>query len=178
MNNATKNLYWLGLAPLLVAAVSITDTLLLSATLCIVWLFTAIAMWPLQKLVSAAIRWFAIATIAAAAITSCELLMRAFFYDNWIRLSFFLPLLIGNITLFISAERQIESNSPSLDWSSAFTVIGQGITLIVIAAIREFAAPDNAAPLAFIAAALIIAGVKRFGLIPPLVAPTNTGRNI
>lgn len=178
---------FLGLVPLLAASVSLKIALVFIVAMLIVMATSVLFAWLLRHYVAASMRVLVISTLIAGSTGCGNLLAAAFAYDQTQQLDFLLPLLASNVLVFAHLYRilgmQFDSFYAMLRESTKLMTVATA-TLLIVAVIAQFVSADNALPLTFIVAAILIALHKQFEKtrtgnkksVEELPAPDSTSR--
>lgn len=136
--NNTGLVQLLGLCPLLAVTSTIVNGLGLGIATTMTLLISNVTVSLVRKQLRTEIRIPAFVLIIACAVTAIELFMQAFFYDLFLVLGIFIPLIVTNCCIIARAEVFATRNEllPSIVDALA---MGLGFTLVLVAlgAMRE-----------------------------------------
>lgn len=128
----------LGLCPLLAVTNTVINGLALGLATMLTLMVSNLSVSVLRGLLKPEIRIPAFVLIIACVVTVIELLMHAFFYDLFLVLGIFIPLIVTNCAIIGRAEAFASRNSPWPSLVDGFaTGLGFCITLVMLGALRE-----------------------------------------
>lgn len=131
----------LGLCPLLATSSSLVNGLSMGLATTLVLLLSALLVSALRKNIAASVRLPTFMLIIAGSVTAVELLMKAYFYELYLALGIFIPLIVTNCIIIGRAEAFSSKNAVRQSLLDAF-IMGMGFTwvIVVLGAIREILA--------------------------------------
>jgi len=128
----------LGLSPLLAVTDTVVKGLALGLATMLTVMLSNLFVSLLRGVLKAGIRIPAFVLIIASVVTVIQLLMQAFFYDLYLALGIFIPLIVANCVILERAEVFASKNGPLPSVLDGFaTGLGFGITLVLLGALRE-----------------------------------------
>jgi electron transport complex protein RnfE len=128
----------LGLCPLLAVTNTVINGLALGLATMLTLMVSNLSVSVLRGLMRPEIRIPAFVLIIASVVTVIELLMHAYFYDLFLMLGIFIPLIVTNCAIIGRAEAFASRNTPWPSLLDGFaTGLGFCITLILLGALRE-----------------------------------------
>jgi electron transport complex protein RnfE len=128
----------LGLCPLLAVTNTVVNGLALGLATMLTLMVSNLSVSALRGLLKPEIRIPAFVLIIASVVTVIELLMHAFFYDLFLVLGIFIPLIVTNCAIIGRAEAFASRNAPWPSLVDGFaTGLGFCITLVLLGALRE-----------------------------------------
>lgn len=170
----------LGLIPLLGIATALSSALLLIAITLGALLLTSVVAWGVRNAIPESMRLLVVMALVAGAIGCSEAFALAFAYDSTQSLEFLLPLVASNILLFAHIDTILRGRFASITMMTRATLSVMGVTAAtwsIVGTVAQFIAADNALPLVFVAAALLIALHNRWlRREPPPITPTPRKR--
>lgn len=131
----------LGLCPLLATSSTLVNGLAMGLATTIVLLLSALLVSLLRQHIQASVRLPTFMLIIAGSVTAVELLMKAYFYEIYLALGIFIPLIVTNCMIIGRAEAFASKNAVKNALFDAL-VMGTGFTwvIVVLGAIREILA--------------------------------------
>lgn len=131
----------LGLCPLLATSSSLVNGLSMGLATTLVLLLSALLVSALRKNIAPSVRLPTFMLIIAGSVTAVELLMKAYFYELYLALGIFIPLIVTNCIIIGRAEAFSSKNAVRQSLLDAF-IMGMGFTwvIVVLGAIREILA--------------------------------------
>ncbi len=128
----------LGLCPLLAVTNTVVNGLALGLATLLTLILSSLTVSLLRGLLRPEIRILAFVLIIASVVSMIELLMHAFFYDLYVVLGIYVPLIVTNCVIIGRAETFASKNKllPSVLDGFA-TGLGFSITLVLLGALRE-----------------------------------------
>lgn len=131
----------LGLCPLLATSTSLVNGLAMGLATTVVLLLSGLLVALFRHHIKASVRLPTFMLIIAGSVTSVELLMKAYFYDLYLALGIFIPLIVTNCIIIGRAEAFSSKHNVSQSLLDAF-IMGMGFTwvIVVLGAIREILA--------------------------------------
>jgi electron transport complex protein RnfE len=130
----------LGLCPLLAVSNTVINGLALGLATMLTLMVPNLSVSLMRSLLRPEIRIPAFVLIIASVVTVIELLMHAFFYDLYLVLGIFIPLIVTNCAIIGRAEAFASRNTPVLSLLDGFaTGMGFCISLVLLGALRELA---------------------------------------
>ena len=128
----------LGLCPLLAVSASVVNALGLAIATMFVLMISNLSVSLIRNLLSNTVRLPIFVMIIATAVTTTELLMKAYTYELYQILGIFLPLITTNCIILSRADAFAAKNPiiPSL-YDGFIMSVGFGTVLVVLGAIRE-----------------------------------------
>lgn len=130
----------LGLCPLLAVTNTLVNGLALGLATILTLMASNFSVSVMRGLLRPEIRIPAFVLIIASVVTVIELLMHAFFYDLYLVLGIFIPLIVTNCAIIGRAEAFASRNRPLPSLMDGFaTGIGFCFTLVLLGALRELA---------------------------------------
>ncbi|PIE42409.1 MAG: electron transport complex subunit RsxE [Gammaproteobacteria bacterium] len=128
----------LGLCPLLATSTTIINGLAMGMATTIVLLLSALLVSLSRHRIDTSIRLPAFMLIIAGSVTAVELLMKAYFYELYLALGIFIPLIVTNCIIIGRAEA-FSSKHPIRDSLFDALVMGIGFTWVIalLGGIRE-----------------------------------------
>ena len=128
----------LGLCPLLAVTSTVVNALALGIATLTTLALSNLLVSLLRNFLRDEIRIPAFVLIIASIVTVIELTMNAFFYDLYIVLGIFIPLIVTNCVIIGRAEAFASKNSPQMALLDG-AMMGPGFTfaLVVLGAMRE-----------------------------------------
>jgi electron transport complex protein RnfE len=128
----------LGLCPLLAVTNTLINGLALGLATMLTLMVSNLSVSMLRGLMRPEIRIPAFVLIIASVVTVIELLMHAYFYDLFLMLGIFIPLIVTNCAIIGRAEAFASRNTPWPSLLDGFaTGLGFCITLVLLGALRE-----------------------------------------
>ena len=128
----------LGLCPLLAVTNTLINGLALGLATMLTLMVSNLSVSILRGLMRPEIRIPAFVLIIASVVTVIELLMHAYFYDLFLMLGIFIPLIVTNCAIIGRAEAFASRNTPWPSLLDGFaTGLGFCITLVLLGAVRE-----------------------------------------
>ena len=128
----------LGLCPLLAVTNTVINGLALGLATMLTLMVSNLSVSVLRGLMRPEIRIPAFVLIIASVVTVIELLMHAYFYDLFLMLGIFIPLIVTNCAIIGRAEAFASRNTPWPSLLDGFaTGLGFCITLVLLGALRE-----------------------------------------
>jgi electron transport complex protein RnfE len=128
----------LGLCHLLAVTNTLINGLALGLATMLTLMVSNLSVSILRGLLRPEIRIPAFVLIIASVVTVIELLMHAYFYDLFLMLGIFIPLIVTNCAIIGRAEAFASRNSPWPSLLDGFaTGLGFCITLVLLGALRE-----------------------------------------
>ena len=128
----------LGLCPLLAVTNTLINGLALGLATMLTLMVSNLSVSILRGLMRPEIRIPAFVLIIASVVTVIELLMHAYFYDLFLMLGIFIPLIVTNCAIIGRAEAFASRNTPWPSLLDGFaTGLGFCITLVLLGALRE-----------------------------------------
>ena len=128
----------LGLCPLLAVTNTLINGLALGLATMLTLMVSNLSVSMLRGLMRPEIRIPAFVLIIASVVTVIELLMHAYFYDLFLMLGIFIPLIVTNCAIIGRAEAFASRNAPWPSLLDGFaTGLGFCITLVLLGAVRE-----------------------------------------
>lgn len=129
---------FLGICPLLAVSNSVVNGIGLGVATLFVLLLSNVLISLLRPLLSTDIRLPVFVLVIASLVTCVELITQAWFYDLWLRLGIFLPLIVTNCVILARAE-VFASRQPLV--AAMVDALGYGLgfsgVLIALGALRE-----------------------------------------
>lgn len=137
-NNNAVLVQMLGLCPLLAVSNTVINALGLGLATIAVLLISNASISIIRNIVRPEIRLPVFVLIIAAAVTSTELIMHAWFFELYQILGIFIPLIVTNCAIIARAEAFASKNTilPSL-YDGLMMGLGFTLVLVVLGAIRE-----------------------------------------
>lgn len=130
----------LGLCPLLGVTSTVINGLALGLATMLTLVLSNLSVSLLRGLLKPEIRIFVFVLIIGSVVTVIQLLMHAFFYDLYLVLGIFIPLIVTNCAILGRAETFASRNAPLPSLVDGFaTGLGFAITLVLLGALRELA---------------------------------------
>ncbi len=128
----------LGLCPLLATSTTLVNGLAMGLATTIVLLLSALLVSSLRHRIDASVRLPTFMLIIAGSVTAVELLMKAYFYELYLALGIFIPLIVTNCIIIGRAEA-FSSKHPVRDSLFDALMMGMGFTwvIVVLGAVRE-----------------------------------------
>lgn len=128
----------LGLCPLLATSSTLVNSLTMGLATLIILLLAALLVSLLRHHIQPSVRLPTFMLIIAGSVTAVELLMKAYFYELYLALGIFIPLIVTNCMIIGRAEAFSAKNTVKHALLDAF-VMGIGFTwvIVVLGAIRE-----------------------------------------
>lgn len=128
----------LGLCPLLAVTSTVVNALALGIATLTTLALSNLLVSLLRNFLRDEIRIPAFVLIIASIVTVIELTMNAFFYDLYIVLGIFIPLIVTNCVIIGRAEAFASKNSPQMALlDGAMMGLGFTFALVVLGAMRE-----------------------------------------
>ena len=128
----------LGLCPLLAVTNTLINGLALGLATMLTLMVSNLSVSILRGLMRPEIRIPAFVLIIASVVTVIEMLMHAYFYDLFLMLGIFIPLIVTNCAIIGRAEAFASRNTPWPSLLDGFaTGLGFCITLVLLGALRE-----------------------------------------
>jgi electron transport complex protein RnfE len=128
----------LGLCPLLAVTNTLINGLALGLATMLTLMVSNLSVSILRGLLRPEIRIPAFVLIIASVVTVIEMLMHAYFYDLFLMLGIFIPLIVTNCAIIGRAEAFASRNTPWPSLLDGFaTGLGFCITLVLLGALRE-----------------------------------------
>lgn len=129
----------LGLCPLLATSNNLVNGLTMGLATTLVLCVSALLVSQFRKQIPKRLRLACFMLIIAGAVTAVELLMRAFFYDIYLRLGLFIPLIVTNCAIIGRAESFASRNGKQAAFYDAL-FMGLGFTWVIslLGALREW----------------------------------------
>jgi len=137
-NNNAVLVQMLGLCPLLAVSNTVINALGLGLATIVVLLISNASISLIRNIVRPEIRLPVFVLIIAAAVTSTELIMHAWFFELYQILGIFIPLIVTNCAIIARAEAFASKNTilPSL-YDGLMMGIGFTLVLVVLGGMRE-----------------------------------------
>ncbi len=131
----------LGLCPLLATSTTLVNGLAMGLATTIVLLLSALLVSLFRHNIHASVRLPTFMLIIAGSVTAVELLMKAYFYELYLALGIFIPLIVTNCIIIGRAEAFSSKHATKDSLIDAF-VMGMGFTwvIVVLGGIREILA--------------------------------------
>lgn len=128
----------LGLCPLLATSTTLVNSLAMGIATTLVLLLSATLVSGFRHHIDASIRLPTFMLMIAGSVTAIELLMKAYFYELYLTLGIFIPLIVTNCMIIGRAEAFSSKNGLSNALLDA-CVMGIGFTwvMVVLGSIRE-----------------------------------------
>ncbi len=128
----------LGLCPLLAVSNTVANGLAMGIATTLILLMSAFFISLLQNFIPKSVRLPAFMLIIASAVTIIELLIKAYFYNLYISLGIFIPLIVTNCIIIGRAEAFASKNKLIQSLLDAL-IMGAGFTWVicVLGAVRE-----------------------------------------
>ncbi len=128
----------LGLCPLLATSTTFVNGLAMGLATMIVLLLSALLVSLFRNNIQASVRLPTFMLIIAGSVTAVELLMKAYFYELYLALGIFIPLIVTNCIIIGRAEA-FSSKHKLKDSLIDALVMGVGFTwvIVVLGSIRE-----------------------------------------
>lgn len=128
----------LGLCPLLATSTTLVNGLVMGLATTLVLLLSALLVSIFRQNIAASVRLPTFMLIIAGSVTSVELLMKAYFYELYLALGIFIPLIVTNCIIIGRAEAFSSKHAVRESLSDAL-IMGIGFTwvIVVLGAIRE-----------------------------------------
>ena len=129
----------LGLCPLMATTTSATNGLGMGLATTTVLILSNLVISLIRNLVSPVVRLPVFVLVIAAFVTAVELVMQAYFYELYLVLGLFIPLIVTNCIILGRAEAFASRHSPVPALVDGLAM-GLGFTLVLtlLGAIREF----------------------------------------
>lgn len=128
----------LGMCPSLAVTTSVKNAIGMGLAATLVLMFSNMFISLLRKFIPKQVRIASYIVIISGFVTAVELLMKAYFYDLYLALGIFIPLIVVNCIILARAEAFASKNKvlPSIvdGFSSG---IGFTFALIIVSSIRE-----------------------------------------
>jgi len=129
----------LGLCPLLAVTGTVVNGLGLGIATLLVLISSNVLISSLRHVIPQAIRIPIFVLVIAAMVTTTELLIQAFFYDLYLVLGIFIPLIVTNCTIIGRAEAfAIKNPVPRAFMDGLMMGLGFTAVLVALGAVREF----------------------------------------
>lgn len=128
----------LGLCPLLATSSTLVNGLAMGMATTIVLLLSALLVATFRHRIQASVRLPTFMLIIAGSVTAVELLMKAYFYELYLALGIFIPLIVTNCIIIGRAEAFSSKHAIRASLADAF-IMGMGFTwvIVVLGGIRE-----------------------------------------
>lgn len=129
----------LGLCPLLAVTGSVVNGLGLGLATILVLVSSNVLVSSLRHLIPQAIRIPIFVLVIASMVTATELLIKAFFYDLYLVLGIFIPLIVTNCAIIGRAEAfAVKNPVPRALMDGLMMGLGFTAALVALGALREF----------------------------------------
>ena len=129
----------LGLCPLMATTTSATNGLGMGLATTTVLILSNLVISLIRNLVSPVVRLPVFVLVIAAFVTAVELVMQAYFYELYLVLGLFIPLIVTNCIILGRAEAFASRHSPVPALVDGLAMgIGFTLVLTLLGAIREF----------------------------------------
>lgn len=129
----------LGLCPLLATTTSATNGLGMGLATTVVLVLSNLAIAMIRDLVRPEVRLPVFVLVIASFVTAVELLMQAYFYDLYLVLGIFIPLIVTNCVIIGRAEAFASRNATPRALADGLAMgLGFTLVLMVLGGIREF----------------------------------------
>ncbi len=131
----------LGLCPLLATSNTLVNGLSMGLATTIVLLLSAVFISKFREVIPSSVRLPTFMLIIAGSVTFIELIMKAYFYELFIALGIFIPLIVTNCIIIARAEAFASKNSVKDSILDAL-IMGAGFSwvLLLLGGIREILA--------------------------------------
>lgn len=138
-NNNQALVALLGLCPLLAVSNTITNAFGLGVATMFVLMLSNLSISICKNIIRSEIRIPIFVLIIASFVTVTEALMQAYFYDLYLILGIFVPLIVTNCTILGRAESYASKKSWDKALLDGFSMgLGFAIVLIFVGMLREF----------------------------------------
>lgn len=129
----------LGLCPLLATTTSATNGLGMGLATTAVLILSNVTVSLIRNLVRPEVRLPVFVLVIAAFVTTVELTIQAYFYDLYLVLGLFIPLIVTNCIIIGRAEAFASKNRVDRALLDAIAMgLGYTLVLVVLGAMREF----------------------------------------
>lgn len=137
--NNTGFVQLLGLCPLLAVSTSTINGLGMGFATTFVLAICGLAISLVRQWIPNEVRIPIFVLLIAAIVTATELLMKAFYYELYLVLGIFIPLIVTNCAVIGRAEAFASKNPPlAACLDGAMTGLGFGFALVLLGSLREF----------------------------------------
>ncbi len=128
----------LGLCPLLATSTTVVNGLAMGLATTMVLVISALLVASLRQQIDASVRLPTFMLIIAGAVTAVELLMKAYFYELYLALGIFIPLIVTNCMIIGRAEAFSSKHAIGDSLFDAL-IMGVGFTWVItlLGACRE-----------------------------------------
>lgn len=128
----------LGMCPTLAVTTSVKNAVGMGIAATVVLIFSNMFISILRKFIPKQVRIASYIVIISGFVTAVELLMKAYFYDLYLGLGLFIPLIVVNCIIFARAEAFASRNKVLPSVIDGFSMgLGFTFALVILGTIRE-----------------------------------------